>query len=101
MLSTLLVAFQPAHAQSEIVLYNFCSQPNCTDGENPASSLMPDGAGNFYSTTQMGGALDLKFSLQTVNCLGCCALGPVIEVDGKTHGKMAPSKAVEVLKNYE
>ena len=34
--------------------------------------------------------LDLKFSLQTVNCLGCCALGPVLEIDGKTHGKMAP-----------
>lgn len=45
--------------------------------------------------------LDLKFSLQTVNCLGCCALGPVIEIDGKTHGKMAPSKAADVLKNYE
>ena len=45
--------------------------------------------------------LDLKFSLQTVNCLGCCALGPVMEVDGKTHGKMAPSKAAEILKNYE
>lgn len=45
--------------------------------------------------------LDLKFSLQTVNCLGCCALGPVIEIDGKTHGKMAPSKAAEVLKSYE
>jgi NADH-quinone oxidoreductase subunit E len=45
--------------------------------------------------------LDLKFSLQTVNCLGCCALGPVMEVDGKTHGKMAPSKTAEVLKNYE
>ena len=45
--------------------------------------------------------LDLKFSLQTVNCLGCCALGPVVEVDGKTHGKMVPSKAADVLKNYE
>ena len=45
--------------------------------------------------------LDLKFSLQTVNCLGCCALGPVMEVDGKTHGKMAPSKAAEIIKNYE
>ena len=45
--------------------------------------------------------LDLKFSLQTVNCLGCCALGPVIEVGGKTHGKMVPSKAADVLKNYE
>ena len=45
--------------------------------------------------------LDLKFSLQTVNCLGCCALGPVMDVDGKTHGKLAPSKIAEVLKNYE
>ena len=56
-LSTLLlVALPPAHAQPEIVLYNFCSQPNCVDGENPVSSLMPDGAGNFYGTTQLGGA---------------------------------------------
>jgi len=45
--------------------------------------------------------LDLKFSLQTVNCLGCCALGPVLEVDGKTHGKMAPSKTAAVLKNCD
>ena len=36
--------------------------------------------------------LDLKFSLETVNCLGCCALGPVMEIDGKTHGKMAPAQ---------
>jgi NADH-quinone oxidoreductase subunit E len=45
--------------------------------------------------------LDLKFSLETVNCLGCCALGPVMEIDGKTHGKMAPSQTIDVLKNYE
>jgi len=52
----LLIAFPRAHAQPETVLYNFCSQPNCVDGANPASSLMPDGAGNFYGTTQLGGA---------------------------------------------
>ncbi|MCL5405400.1 MAG: NAD(P)H-dependent oxidoreductase subunit E [Deltaproteobacteria bacterium] len=45
--------------------------------------------------------LDMKFSLETVNCLGCCALGPVMEVDGKPHGKMAPARAIDVLKNYE
>ena len=45
--------------------------------------------------------LDLKFSLETVNCLGCCALGPVMEIDGKTHGKMAPGETEGVLKNYE
>jgi len=45
--------------------------------------------------------MDLKFSLETVNCLGCCALGPVMEVDGKYHGKMAAAKAAEVLKTYD
>jgi len=45
--------------------------------------------------------LDLKFSLETVNCLGCCALGPVMEVDGKVHGKMSPVKTSEALKIYE
>ena len=45
--------------------------------------------------------LDLKFSLEVVNCLGCCALGPVMEIDGKTHGKMTPGETAEVLKNYE
>ena len=45
--------------------------------------------------------IDSKYSLETVNCLGCCALGPVMEVDGKYHGKMAPAKAKEVLKNYD
>ena len=45
--------------------------------------------------------LDLKFSLETVNCLGCCALGPVMVVDGKTHGKLSPTEASEVMKRYE
>ncbi len=45
--------------------------------------------------------LDLKYSLETVNCLGCCALGPVVEIDGKTHGKMGSAQTADVLKNYE
>lgn len=45
--------------------------------------------------------LELKFSLETVNCLGCCALGPVMEIDGKTHGKMKPGRTADILKNYD
>ncbi|MCP4537664.1 MAG: NAD(P)H-dependent oxidoreductase subunit E [Chloroflexi bacterium] len=45
--------------------------------------------------------LDLKFSLETVNCLGCCALGPVMAIDGKTYGKIAPAETADVLKRYE
>jgi len=44
---------------------------------------------------------DLKFSLETVNCLGCCALGPVIEIDGKAHGNVSTAKTEDVLKAYE
>ncbi len=56
MLSALLMmAARPAPAQTETVLYNFCSALNCADGAGPSSSLTPDGAGNFYGTTEQGG----------------------------------------------
>ena len=45
--------------------------------------------------------LDLNFSLETVNCLGCCALGPVMEIDGKTHGKLTTTETADVLEKYE
>jgi len=38
------------------ILYSFCSVMNCTDGERPYSGLVRDGAGNFYGTTELGGA---------------------------------------------
>lgn len=34
---------------------------------------------------------DMRFTLTTVNCLGCCALGPVVVVNGEYHGN--PSTA--------
>ncbi|ODS39835.1 MAG: hypothetical protein A7315_10395 [Candidatus Altiarchaeales archaeon WOR_SM1_79] len=43
---------------------------------------------------------DLKFTLETVTCLGCCALGPVVVVDGKYHGNMTPSKVEKLLSSY-
>ncbi len=45
--------------------------------------------------------VDLKFSLETVNCIGCCALGPVMVVDGEYHGNLAPAQLEDVLKTYE
>lgn len=45
--------------------------------------------------------MEMKFSVETVNCLGCCALGPVMEINGKTHGKMSPAQTASILKNYE
>jgi NADH-quinone oxidoreductase subunit E len=44
---------------------------------------------------------DMRFTLETVNCLGCCALGPVVVVDGKYESKMTPDKLNRVLKKYK
>ena len=44
---------------------------------------------------------DQNFSLDTVNCLGCCALGPVMEIDEEHLGKLVPDMAAELLKNYD
>jgi uncharacterized repeat protein (TIGR03803 family) len=38
-----------------ISLYDFCSQPNCADGQYPVTTLIEGADGNFYGTTQSGG----------------------------------------------
>jgi NADH-quinone oxidoreductase subunit E len=40
---------------------------------------------------------DLQFTLNTVNCLGCCALGPVMMVDGKYHSNPSTDKIKEMF----
>jgi NADH-quinone oxidoreductase subunit E len=43
---------------------------------------------------------DRRFSLEVVRCLGCCAIGPVITVNGKVYGRMKTAKVKEVLGKY-
>jgi len=44
---------------------------------------------------------DGRFTLETVNCLGCCALGPVMTVDGKYYGKLRLHEVERILSKYE
>jgi NADH-quinone oxidoreductase subunit E len=43
---------------------------------------------------------DLKFTLETVNCVGACALGPMVIIGEDYHGEMTPEAVSSVLKNY-
>jgi len=45
--------------------------------------------------------LEFKFSLETVNCIGCCALGPVIDIDGKIHGNVSTRDTADILEQYD
>ncbi|MCX6133879.1 MAG: NAD(P)H-dependent oxidoreductase subunit E [Ignavibacteriales bacterium] len=44
---------------------------------------------------------DKKFSVESVRCLGCCGLAPVITVGKTLHGKVPASKVSKILKQYE
>ncbi len=44
---------------------------------------------------------DDRFSLETVNCLGCCALGPVVELDGQYYGRLTSVNLKELLSKYQ
>ena len=39
-----------------------------------------------------------EFSLETVMCLGCCAIGPVVVIDGRYYGEVTPTKVASILK---
>jgi len=60
-----------------------------------------DRAKEVLSMTEGETTPDMKFTLERVNCLGCCALGPVVVVDGEYHGKVMPAKVEEILKGYD
>jgi len=44
---------------------------------------------------------DKKFSVESVRCLGCCGLAPVVTVGKNLHGKIPSSKVSKILKQYE
>jgi NADH-quinone oxidoreductase subunit E len=43
----------------------------------------------------------LKFSLETVNCVGACALGPIVIIDGKYSGEMKIEAVKPLLEGYK
>ena len=43
---------------------------------------------------------DGLFSLETVACLGCCSLAPVLSINGKVYGKLERRTMVKILKEY-
>jgi len=43
---------------------------------------------------------DMKFTLETVNCLGACALAPLVRVDQKNYGKMSGDQIAKIIKEY-
>lgn len=43
---------------------------------------------------------DLKFTLETVACIGACGLAPVLMVNDDTHGRLTPEAVTQILARY-
>ena len=44
---------------------------------------------------------DGQYQLNTVRCLGCCGLAPVMMIDNKIYGKVRKSEVMEILSKIE
>jgi NADH:ubiquinone oxidoreductase subunit E len=44
---------------------------------------------------------DKRFTLESVRCIGCCSLGPVVKINEDMHGRLASDKIAKVLKQYD
>ena len=43
---------------------------------------------------------DKKFTLESVRCVGCCGLAPVVMVGDRFYGKLTPGKAARLVEKY-
>lgn len=61
------------------------------------SSKVVDALSNEMDIPPNSTTEDMQFTLETVNCLGCCAIGPIMVLDGEYHGEMTALKAVHLI----
>lgn len=65
------------------------------------SSKVVDALTSELGIPQNSTTEDMLFTLETVNCLGCCAIGPVMVLDGEYYGAMTSQKAISLIKEIK
>lgn len=59
-----------------------------------------DAAENYLGIKSGETTADGKFTFETVACLGCCSLAPVVMINGKVYGKVSQDKLIDLIKEY-
>ena len=44
---------------------------------------------------------DKRYTLESVRCIGCCSLGPVVKINEDMHGRLSPDEISKILDYYE
>ncbi|MBN2027565.1 MAG: NADH-quinone oxidoreductase subunit NuoE [Actinobacteria bacterium] len=64
------------------------------------AELISEEISNFLGVRDGQTTPDMKFTLESVMCVGACSLSPIMIIDEDTHGKLKPSNVRKVLKKY-
>jgi len=79
-------------------LIRICEGTAChVNGAKSILSVLQDELGISVDETTDDGI----FSLQSVACLGCCSLAPVIMINNDTHGNLTVDKIKKIIKKYK
>lgn len=79
-------------------LIRLCRGTAChVAGAETLSSSISDALGIQEGETSE----DRLFTLESVACLGCCSLAPVVMIDDEIYGKLSPRKIRDILKGYQ
>jgi len=44
---------------------------------------------------------DMRYTLESVRCIGCCSLGPVVKINEDMHGRISSDQVPSILEQYE
>lgn len=84
---------QPAGKHSLKICFGTACHVN--GAETIAEALSDELSVEVGGTTEDG-----LFTFESVACLGCCSLAPVMMIDGDTYGRLTPDSARQVIKNF-
>lgn len=79
-------------------LIRACAGTAChVSGANAIAEIIEDELGIEVGDTTEDGL----FTLNTVACIGCCSLAPVIMIDDNTYGKLTPDSVRKIIRKYK
>jgi len=79
-------------------IIRICEGTAChVNGAKSVLSVLQDELGISVDETSEDGL----FTLQSVACLGCCSLAPVMMINHETHGNLTSEKIKKVIRNYK
>jgi NADH:ubiquinone oxidoreductase subunit E len=94
--ATFYSQFRLAPVGENIVKICFGTACHVIGAENIADAICRELGISLGGTTE-----DRLFTVESVACIGCCSLAPVIMINEETHGRLTPDSARAVIRDFQ